>query len=244
MEEKQSPSPQDPFSLLCRVLTWAGVEPGKAASAAGALLDHFRGLFAVFNAPLEEVRRVGRLEEMPAAYLLFFPRAASRYLHLSCPKSQPLTHRRTIHRLLWPYFCFQQDRERVYALCVNGEMESLACGLLGEGSRTQVELAGEKIIAMTLGKPVAGVFLAHNHPNAVQGFSESDFVTTARISHQLGLMGVVLLDHFLITEQALISMREALKDDYRLMWDVFATQPWPLPDTDLWQMPADQPDYF
>lgn len=229
--------------LLGDILRWAGAEEGIETSVR-ALLKHFRGLYGVFNAPLNEVCQVGQLEEMTGAYLLFFPQAASHYLHLSCPESPPLTHRAHIHRLLWSHFRFRQDIEGVYALCVDLDMNPLACGCLGHGSRTQVELVGEKVIAMTMGKPVAGIFLAHNHPNAAKGFSESDFFTTARMSYQLGLTGIALLDHFLVAEHTLFSMRDALQDDYRLMWDVFATQPWPLPDTDLWQMPTDQPDFF
>lgn len=231
-------------ALLEHILAWAGVPPHKAQEAAQALLEHFHDPFTALNAPLEELCRLSGLEPMDAAYLRFFPRAAARYLHLSVPSSEPVTTRAALHKLLWNYFCYQREAEGVYALCVDLDMHPLACGVLGEGSRTQVELVGEKIVAMAMGKPVAGIFLAHNHPNASTGFSEEDFQTTSHMSHQLGSMGIALLDHFLVTEHHLFSMRDALQDDYRLMWDVFATQPWFLPETDLWQMPLDQPEFF
>lgn len=243
MEGRNTPR-QAQREMLQRLLEWAGAEPERARGATEQLMSHFKSFWAVMNAPPEEVAEIGQIDVMLAAYVQFFPQAAMRYLHLSCPDSTPLTDRASLHRLLWGFFCCQQEREGVCALCVDLEMRPLACGMLALGSRDQVEVAGETILAMAMGQHVSGVFLAHNHPNSAKGFSESDFLTTAQISHQLGPMGVALLDHFLVEENKLTSMRDALGDDYRLMWEIFSTQPWFLPETDLWQMPTDQPDFF
>lgn len=226
-------------ALLSRVLRLSGLDAPRSAYSTDCLLNHFGSIFSVLTASRHELERVGELDAMTAAYLRFFPKISARYLHLSCPPSPPLTTRRRVHRLLWPYFQSNQAVEGAYALCVDMQMRPLACGLLGLGGQEEVTFSGRRIVAMAMGQAVAGVFLAHNHPSGLHGFSEEDFAVTVLLGRQLAALGTTLLDHFLVEEEGLVSMRDSLGDDPRLALDVFTVHPWPLKDSDLWFIPED-----
>lgn len=65
-----------------------------------------------------------------------------------------------------------------------------------------------EVVRACLRHNAAAVILAHNHPSGVAEPSESDRAITAELRQALGLVGVRVLDHFVVGDSAPVSLAQ------------------------------------
>lgn len=65
-----------------------------------------------------------------------------------------------------------------------------------------------EVVKEALRRNAAAVILAHNHPSGVAEPSQADELITARLRDALALIDVRVLDHFVVTGDAVISFAE------------------------------------
>ena len=79
---------------------------------------------------------------------------------------------------------------------------------LREGGRQTVWLDIQEIVTAALKGGTSVVVLCHNHPNGMVLPSMEDMRATGEVVRALGLVGIQLTDHIIVTQEEYYSMRE------------------------------------
>ena len=76
------------------------------------------------------------------------------------------------------------------------------------GTLSQTSVYPREVVIAALGHQAAGVILAHNHPSGSALPSRSDEALTQTLKAALGLVDVRVLDHMVVTRDAVLSFAE------------------------------------
>ena len=102
-----------------------------------------------------------------------------------------------------------EKRECFYAVCMNGQMESLGDVLIATGSIADVPAYPRVVVDAVLARNAHCVLLCHNHPGGSPLPSQRDVEATAVIEGLLETLEVALCDHIIVADgQALSMVRE------------------------------------
>ena len=76
------------------------------------------------------------------------------------------------------------------------------------GTLTQTSVYPREVVIEALARNAAAVFLAHNHPSGHAEPSRADVALTQTLKSALALVDVGVLDHFIVTRSAVVSLAE------------------------------------
>jgi len=96
-------------------------------------------------------------------------------------------------------------QERLVALFLNTKNEVLAYSVITQGTINQSIANPRDILQRALLTNSAGLIIAHNHPSGDLTPSEDDKRTTKRLKECCEMMGIMLLDHFIVSEESHLS---------------------------------------
>lgn len=193
--------------LLTHLLTLAGTAPARAGRLARSLLAPDRSLEQVLALPQDTLMKHPGLGEGPAAFLLLLPALIRRYSSAQASQSIRLEDRSDLERLLLPHFS-GQSVERVYAFYLDRDLNLLTGALAAQGGSAAVSCSVRRVLELALRHRAKGVILAHNHPDGSPVFSKSDLLSTSVLFQELALVDVLLLDHYLLAGDRIISLKE------------------------------------
>ena len=146
--------------------------------------------------------------ENTATLIHLMPALAGRYLEERSSFSGQLTDSWQFKDLLMPLF-FGARNEMVYLVCMDSKQKLITCRKLGEGVPDRVDVTGRQVVEAALACGATRVALAHNHVSGIALCSAQDVQTTRHLSQLLNQVGVCLVDHFVIAEDEMVSMRES-----------------------------------
>lgn len=101
-----------------------------------------------------------------------------------------------------------EERELFCVLFLNTQNYILAHEILFQGTLTQASVYPREIVKAGLRHNCAGVVLAHNHPSGSTTPSQADIKLTENLKDALELVEIKVLDHFIVTCSAAVSMAE------------------------------------
>ena len=107
----------------------------------------------------------------------------------------------------------------VYILCLDAKGKLLCCKEIGEGSVNSAAVPIRRIVEIALQANATAVVLAHNHPSGLAIPSDEDELTTYQLALALSAVDITLVDHFIIAEKDVVSLRSSGKyhpDDHRI----------------------------
>lgn len=192
--------------LLAHLLDLAGLETTPAREMSHSLLAEHHDLTTVLHLPQDQLLDHPGLGESAAAFLLLIPALVKRYTSAT-ETATPLRGPEDIRQLMAPHF-YGQGFERVCAFLTDGGFQPFTSVLVGQGGPAAVTFSIRRVLDLTLNHGAQGVILAHNHPDGSLSFSSSDLTSTAVLAQELALVGVPLLDHYLLAGDQVISMRQ------------------------------------
>ncbi len=166
---------------------------------AHALLDTFGSLSSVLDAPAEELCRVKGIGPETARFLKTLPEVFRLYAK---DKGQPVDSMNTAEKICAYLHTLYVGvtNEQVYLLLFDNAFRLLDCQCVGEGTVNSVQVTVRKIAEQALFKQASCAVIAHNHPNGLPIPSEDDRHFTDTVSSALDLIGVSLVEHFLVTD--------------------------------------------
>ena len=150
------------------------------------LLDRFVTLAGVCDAPIDELIEEFGLTENTAVLLKLLPEMARLY-NESKLSNDNVIDLDTIGDLIKSKFI--------------GRTEEVVVLLLGD--------AKGKIIDLSIRHNARLAFIAHNHPSGNALPSKNDLATTDALKATLNTVGVRLFDHFIVTDDDYVSLRES-----------------------------------
>ncbi len=197
-----------PDHRALELLLFYAVPQGDVNPLAHALMERFGSLTGVFNATYEQLLEVKGVGSHVATLIRLIPALAARYLERRTDMTGQMLTTWDFRELLMPYF-FGARNEMAYLVCMDGKGKLIACRKLGEGIADEVTIMARKVVEAALACNATRVALAHNHVSGVAHFSAVDLHTTRELRRLLRQVGVELVDHFIIADDDMVSMRES-----------------------------------
>lgn len=171
------------------------------------LLDAFGSLSAVFDAPYDALRNFG-LSESQASFLKLIPEMARLYIDDKHNNINKVVDYDNIGDSILRKF-IGRENENVLLLLLDAKGKEVFCGIVSKGSLSNTNLPIRKIVDFALRYNAKSAIIAHNHPSGLALPSRDDLEATANVSNALSLIGVRLLDHYIVADNDCVSLAQS-----------------------------------
>ncbi|PSJ79668.1 RadC family protein [Neisseria iguanae] len=164
---------------------------GKLMSADARALAAHKGMGLASFTQFAVVKEIGRRilsEDLQQNMTLSNPQSAADYLRLKLG---------------------YEKVEVSVALLLNRQNQLITVHELSRGTVAENTVYIREIVKLALEGYADSLIIAHNHPGGYARPSEADIQFTSRLGQALGLVDILLLDHFVVTAQEAYSLRQA-----------------------------------
>ena len=171
------------------------------------LVRRYRSLNALLNAPADELLKIEGLGGRSAEFFSFVREVAAYCLREKYQRKSMISHRRDAEEYLRFHFGMRRD-EYVAVLFLGNRNQVIETEIIAEGTVNQCAVYPRIIMERALRYRAASIIVAHNHPGGGLSPSEADWVLTERLFEICGLLEIPLLDHLVISHEAVVSLKE------------------------------------
>ena len=171
------------------------------------LLDRYLNIGGVCDAPIDELMNEFGLSESAAAYIKMLPEM-SRLYNESKMSDDNIIDYENLGKLFQTKF-IGRTSEAVALMLGDAKGKMIYFNIISKGSLNSSDMPIRKIVDLSLRHNAKTAFLAHNHPSGTALPSNSDLLTTRTLRETLLSVGVDLIDHFIITDDDYVSLRES-----------------------------------
>ncbi len=182
---------------LLAILLRSGVAGKSAVDLAREMLGRFGGLRALLDAEERDfcaVKGIGIAKYVQLQAVLEIGR---RYLEAHLERTDPLTSPAHTRRYLTTRLR-HYPHEVFAALFLDNRHRVITYEELFRGTIDGASVHPREVVKQALAHNAAALILAHNHPSGVTEPSGADRSLTQRLSEALSLVGIRVLDHFII----------------------------------------------
>ena len=183
-------------------------QQGDVNPLAHQLLDAFGSLSGVLDAAPEDLRAVPGIGENSVVLLKLIPAISAKYVSSRSNPGEIIATTQDIGDLFRPYF-FAAKNEMTYLAALDGKRKLLGVRKISEGIPNATDVITRHVAEATLTLNATGVILAHNHISGLATPSKADLVTTAYIQDFLAKMSVTLIDHVILVDDDMVSLRDS-----------------------------------
>jgi DNA repair protein RadC len=171
------------------------------------LLNHYKTLDKVLDAPLEELSTFKGLKEKSALPLKVVKEVARRYLKAKAEKSEYLRSPKEVYEYL-RYEMQNLKREVLKIVLLDAKSKILAIETLFEGTVTESAVYPREIFVKAFEKNAASLILVHNHPSGETTPSKEDIRLTKNMILAGRLLQCKVIDHIIVGKEGYFSMAE------------------------------------
>lgn len=171
------------------------------------LLDRYLNIGGVCDAPIDELMSEFGLSESAAAYIKMLPEM-SRLYNESKMSDDNIIDYENLGTLFQTKF-IGRTSEAVALMLGDAKGKMIYFNIISKGSLNSSDMPIRKIVDLSLRHNAKTAFLAHNHPSGTALPSHSDLLTTQTMRETLLSVGVELIDHFIITDDDYVSLRDS-----------------------------------
>jgi len=192
---------------LLAILLRVGGKGENAVQLGQRILQTFKGLRGLHQAPLEEVTRLKGLGEAKAATI----KAAielGRRLALAAPEERPAINSPADAAALVMFEMSALEQEHLRVMLLNTRNEVLDIVELYHGSLNASLVRVGEVFKPAVRRNAASIIVLHNHPSGDPTPSPDDITVTQAIVQAGKLMDIECLDHLVIGQGKYISMKE------------------------------------
>lgn len=104
---------------------------------------------------------------------------------------------------------FGLQQEVLYLVAMDDNYTPLRDIRVAEGLPNKVTFDINRLARIVVSTGCSCALMAHNHPSGLAVASEADFSTTVQVVKALGLLGIDVVDHLIITSSDASSMRQS-----------------------------------
>ena len=194
---------------VLEILLFYAIPRGDINPLAHELINRFGKLSDVFDAPIEELKKINGLGDNAATLIKLIPQISRRYMISRSISAEDihLTDSRKAGRFIVPYF-YGAREETVYMICLDAKCKVISCRMMFRGEVNSANVSIRKIVENALAYSTTSVIMAHNHPSGIALPSKEDERTTERIIDALGAVDIILADHIVVAEEDFVSMAD------------------------------------
>lgn len=193
---------------LLAILLKTGLAGKSVLQLAQEILAVRGGLVGLLVSDYEHLSGIKGLGQAKITEILAVKEMAARFVEAELKKSEwVFTSSETVKDFLLMNFKGLAV-EQFGMLLLDQQHRYLAFEWLMLGEVAMVEVPMRRILSEVLRYKAAAVILVHNHPAHSIAASLEDKQATTQIEQALALIEVRLLDHFIVADNAVVSMRE------------------------------------
>lgn len=192
---------------LLAILLRTGTKDQNVLQLSMQILSHFDDLYMFKNASLEELMLIPGIGRAKAIELLASIELGIRMAKTTVLKEGAITSSQFVGKLLMEELGGLQQ-ELVVALFLNTKNEIIKKETIFKGSLNSSVAHPREIFKAAIKYSSARIIIAHNHPSGNPEPSEADLAFTKRMCEAGKIVGIELLDHFIIGEDHYVSLKE------------------------------------
>ena len=170
------------------------------------LLERYRNIGGVCDAPIDELERDYGLSERAATLLKLLPEM-SRLYNESKLSDTNLIDPETVGDMIARRF-IGRTSEAVALLLGSAKGKILYFDIVAKGSVSSSDFPLRRIVDLAIRHNARTAYIAHNHPSGSLLPSRADIDVTKLLDSTLSSVGVHLLDHFIVADNEYASLRE------------------------------------
>lgn len=192
---------------LLAILLRTGTHGRSAVDLARQLLSEFGGLGKLMNATHTELSQHKGMGLATYAQFATVLEIGRRVLGEEL-RQQPILN---TTQAVADYLRLRIGHERIevsLALFLNQQNQLIACEELARGTVAEHTVYIREVAKLALQHHASAIIFAHNHPSGHAEASHNDRLFTNRLRAALVLLDIVLLDHFIITAEQVVSFVE------------------------------------
>lgn len=172
------------------------------------LLNEFKTLSGVFDAPVEELCKIKGISTHSATLIKLIPEMMSVYHTDKTKDIEIVNSTREAGKFFVPRF-YGKKNEEVHVLLLDDKKKVIRCDKLFEGTVNSTPITVKKVVAAAVNSNATAVVLAHNHPGGIALPSRADISATEKIFKALKLINVELCDHIVVADDDFVSMADS-----------------------------------
>ena len=169
------------------------------------LLERYRNIGGVCDAPIDELERDFGLSESAAALLKLLPEM-SRLYNESKLSDTNFIDPETVGEMIARRF-IGRTSEAVALLLGSAKGKILYFDIVAKGSVSSSDFPLRRIVDLAIRHNARTAYIAHNHPSGSLLPSRADIDVTKLLDSTLSSVGVHLLDHFIVADNEYASLR-------------------------------------
>ena len=182
--------------------------PGKNALQMGQeLISTFGGVSGLLNTPAEALKKIKGLGPAKRAEIVAVLELARRALACQLQEKTIFSNPQAIRDYLQLQLG-SREHEIFAVLFLDASHRLIVLEEMFRGTLTQTSVYPREVVVRALTLNAANVVLAHNHPSGTAQASRADEAITQTLKAALALIDVRVLDHFIVTRTAAVSMAE------------------------------------
>ena len=182
--------------------------PGKNALQMGQeLLSTFGGVSGLLNTSAEALKKIKGLGPAKRAEIVAVLELARRALASQLQEKTIFSNPQAIRDYLQLQLG-SREHEIFAVLFLDASHRLIVLEEMFRGTLTQTSVYPREVVVRALTLNAANVVLAHNHPSGTAQASRADEAITQTLKAALALIDVRVLDHFIVTRTAAVSMAE------------------------------------
>lgn len=160
------------------------------------LLNKFGSFSAVLDAPFESLLDCG-ISSNAAVFIKLIPSLCSRYYQDSYHQKDDDS--KSMEEFILPHF-IGQNEEQLFLVLLDAKGKRVFSYVVSRGTKSEASVNIQKIVQLGVQHDASCAIVAHNHPNGVNLPSKNDIDMTLRLQRALRNVGIVLFDHYIITD--------------------------------------------
>ena len=171
------------------------------------LLERYRSISGVCDAPIDELQRDFGISENAAALLKLLPELSRLYNESRLAKDSVIDLN-TLGEIVKMKF-IGRTAEVVVLILGDAKGKMVYFDVVSQGSVNSSDFPVRRIVELAIRHNARIAVIAHNHPSGNALPSRTDLNTTKLIADTLRGVGVSLLDHYIVADNDYISLRES-----------------------------------
>lgn len=190
---------------LLALLLRTGLAGTSVLQMADQLLQRFGGLHGLLQADAERLRGIKGLGPAKRAELLAVLEIARRVLCQPLRERALMSDAKDVQDLL-RLRLGGKPHEVFAVLFLDSQLRLIALEEMFRGTLDHTTVPPREVLLRALALGAQALIVAHNHPSGVAEPSQADRLLTQRLTAALQLVDIRLLDHFIVTPQACVSL--------------------------------------
>ncbi len=177
------------------------------------LLDEYGSLSGIMDASIHDLIKTRGISKRSAILLTLIPSMLRRYNLDKIQPRSPLDSSEKSCKYA-KALMIGKSNETCYLLCLDSRNRLINAVHIKEGTPNELILNARSIVIAATKHEASSVILVHNHPRGSLKPSFEDISCTRKIALALGVIGIPLLDHIIVSEDSELSFkRENLMDE-------------------------------